>query len=79
MKDEYVKYEGDLAEVPKAEELMGLPSTSYWLKESLRAALQRDPVDAARDAEVLALVLSSRADSLLKAQASGTGLPSGRQ
>jgi hypothetical protein len=33
------------------------PSASRWLQDALRAALHRDPVDAANDAEVLAGIL----------------------
>lgn len=40
------------------------PSASQWLKSSLRSALQRDPVDAANDAELLALILAKRAVDL---------------
>jgi len=29
------------------------PSTSYWLRDALKTALSRDPVDALRDAEML--------------------------
>jgi hypothetical protein len=34
------------------------PATSYWLKNALKAALKRDPVDVANDAEHLASLLS---------------------
>jgi hypothetical protein len=37
------------------------PSASNWLKNALRDALKRDPVDAANDAELLAVILSKRA------------------
>lgn len=33
------------------------PAASYWIKDALRSALTRDPVDAVNDAEVLAKVL----------------------
>jgi hypothetical protein len=36
------------------------PSASSWLKDALRAALERDPVDAVNDAELLAAVLAKR-------------------
>ncbi len=49
---------------------MTSPSASFWLKDALQAALQRDPVDAANDAESLAAVLVSRCAAL---QAKGTG------
>jgi len=40
---------------------------SEWLKSALRSALERDPVDAANDAEVLAQLLEERADRILRA------------
>jgi hypothetical protein len=42
------------------------PAASYWLKENILSALKRDPVDAAKDAQVLSLLLSSRADAMLR-------------
>ncbi len=30
---------------------------SYWLKETVKSAMQRDPVDALKDAEVLVRLL----------------------
>jgi len=41
--------------------IIGNPSTSYWLSDALRAALNRDPIDAAHDAEQLASLLTQRA------------------
>jgi hypothetical protein len=43
------------------------PAASYWLKEALRSALSRDPVDAANDAEVLYDLLQRRCLELLEA------------
>lgn len=40
-------------------------STSVWLKQALESALERDPVDAANDAEVLTELLARRCDQLL--------------
>ena len=51
---------------PTAREILGDPTTSNWMKRALTEALLLDPVDAANEAEVLALVLSERADNLLK-------------
>jgi hypothetical protein len=45
---------------PDVDAILNDPSASLWLKDALRSALQRDPVDAARDAERLAVVLTSR-------------------
>jgi len=47
--------------MPTIEEILTDPSASNWLREALRNALDRDPVDAANDAEVLAAVLAARA------------------
>ncbi len=41
------------------------PAASFWLKDALRSALLRDPVDAANDAEVLAKLLDSRCQKIL--------------
>lgn len=41
-------------------------STSAWLKQALESALERDPVDAANDAEVLTELLARRCDRLLQ-------------
>ncbi len=51
--------------LPSCESLLERQDVSYWLKHALRQALQRDPVDAARDAELLADVLRHRADAML--------------
>jgi hypothetical protein len=39
------------------EHVLDDPSTSYWLKDALRTALQRDCVDALNDAESLVYLL----------------------
>jgi hypothetical protein len=41
------------------------PRTSYWLKEAIKGALKRDPLDASRDADILATLLHQRADEIL--------------
>jgi hypothetical protein len=40
------------------------PAASFWLKNALRSALSRDPVDAANDAEVLARLLVKRCQEI---------------
>lgn len=45
------------AEVLEAQVVLADPSTSFWLKSAIEAALTRDPVDALNDALVLAAVL----------------------
>jgi hypothetical protein len=53
-------------ELPTIEEILRDPSASFWLKAALRSALARDPVDAANDAEVLALLLDRRCRSMFR-------------
>ena len=50
------------------------PAASYWLKNALIEAINRDPVDAAQDAEVLARILKLRAAAAIEKgpQLSGT-------
>ena len=40
------------------------PGMSSWFKLALSTALNRDPVDAANDADLLAIVLGKRAESI---------------
>jgi hypothetical protein len=40
--------------------LLADPAVSYWLKGALQAALRRDCLDAARDAQGLATLLDAR-------------------
>lgn len=42
------------------------PSISHWFKNAMNSALQRDPVDAANDAELLSLVLTKRANDKIE-------------
>jgi hypothetical protein len=42
------------------EQALSDPAASVWLKDALRSALARDPVDAANDAEVLFRLLDER-------------------
>ena len=53
--------------LPLIEEVISDPAASNWLKNTLMAALQRDAVDAANDAALLAALLERRADVLLSA------------
>ena len=52
-------------DVPDIDLVLADPSASDWIKESLRSALERDPVDAANDAEVLAKILHRRCREIL--------------
>jgi hypothetical protein len=47
------------------------PAASGWLKNALVDAVNRDPVDAAGDAEVLYRILKLRAAAVQKAELSG--------
>lgn len=51
--------------IPKCEQLLEQHDVSYWLKNALRAAMERDPVDAVNDAELLAEVLRQRASGVV--------------
>jgi hypothetical protein len=52
--------------LPAAEQLLDDPAASLWFKSALSAALARDPVQAANEAQVLAQILNRRADAVLK-------------
>lgn len=51
--------------IPLPEEVLNDFAASLWLKDALRSALARDPVDAANGAYVLAAVLQRRVQRLL--------------
>ena len=55
----------DIISDPAVEEVMSDDSASNWLKEALRTALERDPVDALNDALALAAALEGRLRSVL--------------
>jgi hypothetical protein len=48
-----------------ADDILEDKAASYWLKNALRSALERDPVDAATDAEILAAALKEHLDEVL--------------
>ena len=52
--------------------LLDDPSTSHFFRDTLVAALRRDPVDVLNDVEVLYNLLHARADALTK-QRGGLG------
>jgi len=54
-----------MAERLEVEQVLSDPAVSFWLKDALRSALDRDPVDAANDAEVLFRLLHERCRKLL--------------
>lgn len=49
-----------------ASDVLSDPTSSTWLREALRSAMDRDPVDAAHDAEALSTLLQARALRLLE-------------
>ena len=49
------------------DEVLADQAASFWLRNALLAALSRDPVDAANDAEVLARLLDRRCREILEA------------
>lgn len=53
-------------DLPEIDQVLDDPAASYWLKAALRAALSRDPVDAAHDAVVLARLLERRCRDILR-------------
>ena len=55
----------DFISDPAVEEVVSDDSASNWLKEALRTALERDPVDALNDALALAAALEGRLRSVL--------------
>ena len=52
--------------LPSIEDVLRNPAASFWLKTALRTALERDPVDAANDAEMLLRLLDAELRALLK-------------
>lgn len=46
--------------------LLDNPCTTFWLRDALLAALQRDPVDSLNDAELLQTILKERNDEITK-------------
>ncbi len=55
-----------LTELPTIDQVLADPSASFWLRNALLAALSRDPVDAANDAEVLTRLLDRRCREILE-------------
>lgn len=56
----------DETTTPKAAELLADPCTSYWLKAALKAARERDLVDALNDAELLVRVLDAELEAMAR-------------
>jgi len=47
--------------IPTVEEALRHPGISHWLKDALRGAIDRDPVKAANDAQLLFDILDANA------------------
>ena len=50
--------------MPAIDDVIVNMASSHWLKTALQSALQRDPVDAANDAELLSALLNEWADAV---------------
>ena len=50
---------------PRIDTVLADPATSDWLRVALQAAIKRDPVDAANDAELLFATLKAHLDARL--------------
>ena len=59
--------------LPTIEQVLANPATHNWLKSALTSALDKDPVDAFYDAELLAKLLRARLDSILGMHRDGDG------
>ena len=55
--------------------VMRAPAASRWLRDALRGALARDPVDAANDEQLLARLLDARCAGVLAAGKDPHGCP----
>jgi hypothetical protein len=53
---------------PTPQEIATDRCASYWLKNAVATALDRDPLDALRDAEILMLVLAKNAEVSIQLQ-----------
>lgn len=56
----------EAADLPTIDDILADSSASFWLRNALLAALSRDPVDAANDAEVLVRLLDRRYREILE-------------
>ena len=52
--------------VPEIDRILSSPGASNWLKDAIRSACRRDPVDAWKDANLLQLILKNRMDDVLQ-------------
>ena len=52
------------------------PASSFWLKSALSSALERDPLDAASDAQALASLLVQHAEGMMAASLAAMAIDS---
>jgi len=52
--------------IPTVAEILRSLTASDWLRNALRASVQRDPLDAYYDAQLLASILKTRKDELTR-------------
>ncbi len=62
---EPIEWPDNAPQLPSTVEVLRDPAASFWLKDSLRSALLRDPVDAANDADILAGLLERCSRAIL--------------
>jgi hypothetical protein len=55
-------------------ELLADPSVSYWLKDALRTAYERDPIAALRDARQLLQLLGQRYTQIVNRELGSAGM-----
>lgn len=53
-------------ELPKLEDVLSVQDTSAWLKASIEQLLDRDPLDASKDAYLLHLLMQERLNLALR-------------
>ena len=52
--------------LPSIDDVLASPGVSDWAKRTLRSALQRDPVDAVNEADLIRRLLAARLDETLR-------------
>jgi hypothetical protein len=62
-----------LQQLPTIEQIVADPAASYWLKDALKQAVTRDPLDALHDAITLTTILRRNVDALNAARHSHAG------
>jgi hypothetical protein len=56
------------------EEILADPGVSYWLKDAISTAYDRDPVDAVRDARCLLKMLGERYTQIVNRNIANIGM-----